>query len=135
MTEPLPAAALLLLTALAGGVGAALRFLLDGSVTSWFARRGAALQFPWGILIVNLSGSLLIGVVSGLVAGGAAPGSLDMVLGVGLLGGYTTFSTTSLDTVRLALLRRRTAAILNGLGQLVAGVAFAALGFWLGGLI
>ena len=124
----------LALTALAGGVGAALRFVLDGAVTAWVARSKKLASFPLGILLVNLSGSFLIGVLAGFVSAGSERGSLELLIGVGLLGGYTTFSTTSVDTLRLALTGRGVAALLNGLGQLLAGVALAALGFWFGGL-
>ncbi len=60
--------------------------------------------FPWGILVVNVSGSFALGVITGL--GAAIAPELSLVLGLGLLGGYTTFSTVSVETVLLAQRRR-----------------------------
>ncbi len=121
-----------LLAALAGGVGAVLRFVLDGTIASRLARRTRGAAFPWGILVVNLSGSLCIGVLAGAVAP-AHP--MAAVLGVGLLGGYTTFSTASYDTVRLLRRGRVLAGLANGLGQLVGAVVLAWFGFVLGSLL
>lgn len=111
----------------AGGLGAAARFVVDGVVSS-----RAATTFPLGTTLINLSGSLVLGFVTGLVASAAAPREALLVLGTGFLGGYTTFSTASLETVRLARQRRLAAAALHGIGGLVGGVACAALGYALG---
>ncbi|MDN3477725.1 CrcB family protein [Curtobacterium sp. APC 4022] len=113
--------------AAAGGLGAALRFLLDGAVN-----RGREFRIPVGTLTINVTGSFLLGVVTG------AAGHLGVVsvavLGTGLLGGYTTFSTASFETVRLARSGRTTAAAVNGLGMLVVSVAAAAAGVAIGTL-
>lgn len=106
-----------------------LRFILDSAVTSRLTRRGSIPSYPWGITVVNLSGSLAIGVLAGAFAP-AHP--LLGLLGVGLLGGYTTFSTASYDTVRLLAARRVSAGLANGIGQLVAAVLLACLGMLLG---
>lgn len=103
--------------AIAGGVGATLRHVLDTLLTP--RARG---RFPLGILIVNLTGSFALGLVLGL----ALDHPVAVVLGTGLLGGYTTFSTASLDTVRLLEQRRFGAAAINGIGML-AGAAICAL--------
>ncbi len=95
-----------------GAVGALARFLLDGLVSD---RAGSA--FPWGTLAVNASGSFLLG----LVGGG------DLV-GTGLLGGYTTFSTWMLETHRLTEEGRLRLAVLNVAGSLAVGLSAAALG-------
>ncbi|MCA0345765.1 MAG: CrcB family protein [Actinobacteria bacterium] len=129
MSEQLP---LVLLAAAAGGVGAALRFVIDGAVTRRLAQRTRGQAYPYGILVVNLSGSLLIGLLLG-AAGPLHP--LVTVLGVGALGGYTTFSTASFDTVRLLQRGRLLAALANGLGQLVLAAAAATAGFALGSLL
>lgn len=116
-----------LAAALVGGIGAVLRFVIDGAITARLARRTRGAAFPWGILVVNLSGSFVIGLLAGLFS---VAHPLTLVLGVGLLGGYTTFSTASYDTVRLLQRGRITAGLANGVGQLVAAVLAAALGFW-----
>ncbi|UOQ58416.1 CrcB family protein [Leucobacter allii] len=109
--------------AVAGGLGAALRHLVDSGLPDRVRAR-----FPWGILLVNLSGSLVLGILTGL----ALDQRILAVLATGLLGGYTTFSTASLDTVRLLLARRIGAALANGLGVLLAATALAGCGMLLG---
>lgn len=109
--------------ALGGGLGAAARFAVDQWVPARLRER-----FPWGILIINLSGSFVLGILTGVVL--AEP--LWSVLATGFLGGYTTFSTASLDTARMILERRPAGALLNGLGMLVGAVALALLGIALG---
>jgi CrcB protein len=118
----------LLLAALAGGVGAGLRYLVDRLLTP-----AAGLRFPWGILVVNVSGSFALGVITGL--GAAVAPEASLVLGLGLLGGYTTFSTVSVETVLLAQRRRRRDAALNLFGTLALAVLAAGLGLLLGGWI
>ncbi|KAF2412097.1 CrcB protein [Microbacterium sp. B35-04] len=118
----------LLLAALAGGVGAGLRYIVDRLLTPV---RG--MGFPWGILVVNVSGSFALGVITGL--GAAIAPELSLVLGLGLLGGYTTFSTVSVETVLLAQRRRRREAALNLFGTLALAVLAAGLGLLLGGWI
>jgi len=112
--------------AAAGGLGAVARLLLDGMVR----QRTEATGF--GTMVINLTGSLLLGLVTGLAAASVLPEALRLVLGTGFLGGYTTFSTASVETVRLAQQRRWAAAALHGLGMLVGSVALAGAGVWLG---
>ena len=118
---------LFLAVAAAGGVGAAARFFLDGVVRS---RLGGT--FPLGTFIINVSGSILLGLITGLALNHLLAPEWSLLLGVGLLGGYTTFSTASFDTVRLAQARRYLAALANGAGMLLAAVGGAALGLWAG---
>jgi CrcB protein len=109
-----------LLVAVGAGVGAGARHLLDGALT-----RG---RFPTGILVVNLLGSLLAGVVAGAAPG---PAVTDLVA-VGLLGGFTTASTLAVDVLRLQ--RRgdaRLAALDLGL-SVGPGLVLAAVGVALG---
>lgn len=116
-----------LLLALAGGLGAVARFVLDGALTasrSW--------RHPVGTTVVNLSGSFLLGLLAGLAAGRLLPASGLLVLGTGFLGGYTTFSTAAYETVRLAEQRRWAAALAHGLGQVVVATLLAALGYLVG---
>lgn len=116
----------LLLAALAGGVGAGLRYVVDRLLTPT-----GGMRFPRGILVVNVSGSFALGVITGL--GAAIAPELSLVLGLGLLGGYTTFSTVSVETVLLAQRRRWRDAALNLFGTLALAVAAAGLGLLLGG--
>lgn len=120
---------LFIAVALAGGLGAVARFALDTAIRS---RR--VTRMPWGTITINLSGSLLLGLLVGLVGAGALAGEWQWALGVGFLGGYTTFSTASFETVRLLQQRAWGVAAVNGLVQLVAATALAALGLWLGAL-
>lgn len=119
-----------LLVALAGGLGAVGRFLVDGLVDS-LSRRAT---IPMGTMVINVSGSFLLGLITGWwVAHGGDPG-LRLVLGTGFLGGYTTFSTASVEAARLAMSGRSWAAVAQAAGMAVLGVSTAALGMWLGGL-
>jgi CrcB protein len=120
---------LLVAVAAAGGIGAAARFVVDGLVKD---RLGSA--YPWGTTAINVSGSFALGLVTGLALQAVVAPEWKAVLGTGLLGGYTTFSTASVETVRLLAAGRRGAAVANGLGMLVACVGVASLGLWLGSL-
>lgn len=113
--------------AVAGGLGGVARLVLDDAVSS---RTDGTL--PWGTIVVNLSGSLMLGLIAGLVSGRVLPDAWQVVAGVGFLGGFTTFSAASFETVRLLQEGRRTAGMVNGLGILVAATAAAGLGLWIG---
>ncbi|MCU1557317.1 MAG: hypothetical protein JWN09_1312 [Microbacteriaceae bacterium] len=118
------------LLSLAGGVGAAARLLVDGLI-----RSRVATAFPLGTTVINVTGSFLLGLITGLAIGHFVPEVVRLVLGVGVMGGYTTFSTASFETVRLIQSRRYRAALVNGLGMLLAAVAVAILGLWIGSLL
>jgi CrcB protein len=118
---------ILLAVALAGGLGAAARFLLDGVIR---ARVGSG--FPLGTMVVNVTGSFALGLLTGLGLIHAVPDQLRLIAGTGFLGGYTTFSTASVETVRLVQEHRTTAALLQGLGTLLLTAAAAAAGLGLG---
>jgi CrcB protein len=115
------------LLALAGGVGAAARFVLDGAI-----RTRLKTGFPWATTVINVSGSLVLGVLTGLTAVHLLPEQLGVILGAGFLGGYTTFSTASYETVQLIRQGRYGASLLSGLLMLVLSVAAASLGLWIG---
>ena len=115
--------------AVAGGLGAVARFVVDGAITAGIRR-----SYPVGTTVVNLSGSFLLGLVTGLAAVNVLPVEWRAIVGVGFLGGYTTFSTASFETVRLALEGRWGPSLLNGFGQLLGALVAAALGLWLGNL-
>ncbi len=105
-----------------------MRYLIDG-----FVMRGRKDVFPLGILLVNGVGSFLLGLVTGLGAL-VVPVGLA-IIGVGVLGGFTTFSTVSVDTVLLARRGRRNWAWLNIVGTLLVCVAAATAGLMLGRLV
>lgn len=114
-----------LLIAVAGGLGAASRLVVDGLV-----RHHVRVDFPWATVLINVTGSFLLGLLVG-----AGPGDRwHDVLGTGFLGGYTTFSAASLETAGLLLDRRPLAAAANGIGVLVVCVAAASGGYALGAL-
>ena len=112
--------------ALLGGLAAVARFALDA-----FFSDHPVQPFPLGILVVNVSGSFLLGVAAGSALGGEA---LTIAAG-GVTGSFTTFSTWMLDTDRLAGSGRGNLAALNVGLSLVAGLAAVALGHWLGGAL
>ncbi len=108
---------------LLGGVGALVRFLLDGAIAVRLGR-----DFPYGTLTVNLSGALALGVLAGAVSSDET----TRLLGTGLLGAYTTFSTWALESHRLAEEGEGRLGALNFLVSLVLGIAAAWIGLKLG---
>jgi fluoride exporter len=108
---------------LLGGLAAAARFLIDAEIA---ARADA--ELPLGILVVNVSGALVLGVVAGAALDGAA---LTIVAGGGI-GSFTTFSTWILDSHRLEAAGKARLAWLNTGVAVAAGFAAVALGHWLG---
>ncbi|WP_309073157.1 fluoride efflux transporter CrcB [Paenarthrobacter sp.] len=119
-----------LLLALAGGVGAAARFVVDGLL-----RQRLKTALPWGTILINVSGSLVLGLLAGLLLRGQASESLFLIVGTGFLGGYTTFSTASLETIRLIQSGRTGLALINGVGSMAASVLAAAAGVGIGLLL
>ena len=111
---------------LIGGVGAVLRFVVDRTVSSRVPG-----SFPYGTLVVNLSGALLLGFLSGL----ALSPHLALLVGTAFVGSYTTFSTWMLETQRLAEERQLWPAVANIVVSVLFGLAAAWLGTWLGGLL
>lgn len=108
---------------LIGGAGAMLRFAVDGAVASWAGR-----DFPYGTLVVNLSGAAGLGLLAGLALGDHAA----LLAGTAAVGSYTTFSTWLFETHRLTEERQHRLAVANIVLSLVLGVAAAALGRWVG---
>ena len=114
---------IVLLLGLAGGAGALSRFVVDGMIRSKFRT-----VLPWATISINISGSFLLGLLAGFVLGGALPAEVQLIAGTGFLGGYTTFSTANVETVRLIQDRRPGMALINALGTLAATVPAAAAG-------
>ncbi|MCW2511638.1 MAG: crcB protein [Mycobacterium sp.] len=114
---------ILVLTLVAGAVGAVTRFLLDASIKGRWQS-----PFPLATVIINVTGSLLLGVLAGMVLFHGQPAAWQTVIGTGFCGGYTTFSTASFETVRLIQQNRRMLALLNALGSLVLSVAACGAG-------
>ncbi|MBL9117402.1 MAG: fluoride efflux transporter CrcB [Verrucomicrobiaceae bacterium] len=106
---------------LGGGIGSVLRYSLSG----WMARTATA--FPWPILTANVIGSLIIGIIAALIKDRSSVQWLLLVTGV--LGGFTTFSTFSLDTLTLLQAGRVSAAAAYSLGSLALGLIAALVGF------
>jgi len=102
-----------------GGAGSVLRFLVDGVVSS---RTGRA--FPFGTMVVNISGAVVLGLLTGL----ALSGDAALLAGTAAVGSYTTFSTWMLETQRLTEERQVRNAALNIVVSLVLGVTAAGLG-------
>ena len=106
-----------------GGAGSVLRFYVDGLVSSASGR-----DFPYGTLVVNLSGAVVLGLLTGLALGGDAA----LLAGTAAVGSYTTFSTWMLETQRLTEERQHFKAAANIIVSLVLGVAAAELGRLIG---
>lgn len=106
-----------------GGVGALLRFRLDG-----FVQRRSAGEFPLGTLVVNVVGCLCLGVLVGRSVGGDAL----LLAGTALLGSFTTFSTWMLETQRLAEDGEGRIALANLVVSVAAGLGAGAAGWLIG---
>lgn len=108
---------------LVGGVGALARFVLDGAVADRVGR-----EFPFGTLLVNLSGAFALGVL----VGAAATGDAFRLLGTGLIGAFTTFSTWAFESHRLGEEGELALGGLNLLVSLLLGLGAAWAGRQLG---
>jgi CrcB protein len=121
----------LLLVALGGAAGATARYLLD----QWIAQRvGGA--FPWGTLVVNVSGSLLLGLLFALaVERGTLPASVRAPLLIGFIGAYTTFSTLMLESWRLIEDGALAIGIANLVGSSMIGMVALVAGLLAGRML
>lgn len=90
-----------LLVAFGGAIGAAMRY----SVGGWLQERMGAV-FPWQTVIINLSGSLLVGLVLGLIQAFELPSQARLFVAIGILGGFTTYSTFAYETLAMLSERR-----------------------------
>jgi len=104
---------------LIGGAGSVIRFLADGAVSA-----GSGQDFPLGTLAVNVSGAVILGLITGLALGH----DQALLAGTAAVGSYTTFSTWMLETQRLTEERQHRQAVVNVAASLALGIAAAALG-------
>jgi CrcB protein len=111
---------MILLATLAGAVGALARYLLSGVV-----QQRIDTDLPVGTLVVNLAGAFLIGVVAGI----DDLQSSATLIATGFLGGFTTFSTWMIETIRLGIPPLRSRSLFNLTTTLIAGMALAAAGY------
>jgi len=116
------------LIGVAGGIGAAARFSLDTLISTYSARS----PIPLGTMIINVTGSFVLGVVTGMAMAHLVPPEVRAIAGTGFLAGYTTFSTASAQTADLVREGKWGAAIFNALSMLIAALTAAAFGLWLG---
>ncbi|MFT3886757.1 MAG: CrcB family protein [Arachnia sp.] len=119
-----------LLTGLAGGLGGVARFLVDTAVS-----RRNPFRLPLGTVVVNATACLLLGLLTGYAVTHTGSDALRSILGVGLLGGYSTFSTASVEGARLVRQQRVLAALAHAGGMLVVSLGASLGGLALGGLI
>lgn len=113
--------------ALGGAAGAVARY----GVAQWAAARWG-MTFPWGTLAVNVTGSLAIGFLMALFLTRGADSTLRLLLVTGFLGGYTTFSAFSYETLALLEARRWDTAFVYALGSVVLGAIACGIGLGLG---
>jgi CrcB protein len=119
---------ILIFAVAAGGfVGAPSRYLLDRAINSRIES-----DLPWGTFVVNISGSLLLGLLTGLSLAHHLPPVADALLGTGFCGAYTTFSTFTFETVRLLEDGRIFEAAGNVVASILVGLVGAAAGVALG---
>lgn len=118
---------LLLLVCLGGGIGAGLRYLTG----VWFAERGLG-ALPWATLTVNVAGSLLMGIIMGLLLGrfSGSP-ELRAFVATGILGGFTTFSAFSFDAVELWMNRAPVEAVGYVLASVLLSVGALVFSLWI----
>jgi fluoride exporter len=124
MTDWLTHPAVLL--AVGGGAGANARFYLGRWIAELQLRHGGV-GFPWGTFVINVSGSALLGLLAAWCAGHPERRVWYVLLGTGVCGGFTTFSTFSVEALELLREERVGAALLYTLGSVAAGVAAAAV--------
>jgi CrcB protein len=113
----------------AGAVGAVARYVLDALVQQRVPR-----DRPWGTFVINVSGSFVLGLLTGLALYHGLGKAPKTVLGTGFCGAFTTFSTYTFETVRLAEEGEFTVAFVYVAGSVVAGLLAAAAGLGLAGL-
>ena len=114
------------LVGLAAAFGAVSRYLVDQAVANKWES-----SFPLGTWVINVTGSFILGLLTGLALHHGLSAHVVSVLGTGICGGYTTFSTFNLETVRLAEDGSSASAVGNIAGSIAAGLLAAACGLGL----
>jgi len=122
------------LVAIGGAFGAAARYVVDGFVAARAAgASGAAGAFPWGTLVINVSGSLVLGLLFALaIERDVLPSSIRGPLMIGFLGAYTTFSTLMLESWRLFEDGAVALALANIVGSSLVGIVAVLVGLTIG---
>lgn len=111
--------------AIGGALGALLRYLVSG----WTYRYSSGV-FPWGTLVVNLAGSLIIGLLWGLFEASVVSSNVRLLLFMGVLGSFTTFSTFSLESFSLLRDGEYSFLLWNVLLSVVLGIGFVFAGYF-----
>lgn len=121
------------LLAVGGGAGANARFYLGRAVAEWQLWHGGV-TFPWGTFVINVSGSALLGFLAAACLGHADPTRRVwyVLLGTGFCGGFTTFSTFSVEALDLIREERTGAALAYVMGSVTAALGAAALAMRVG---
>jgi fluoride exporter len=114
-----------LLVAIGGGLGACLRY----ACSLWLQTLNQT--WPWSTLLVNASGGLLAGVFLSMQINSNVSSSMRLLVLVGLLGGFTTFSAFNLEFMQLVLQHRFIAALTSVLLNVAISLGLCAFGFWL----
>lgn len=115
-----------LAVAVAAGVGSVVRYVLDQLV-----QHRTYGDFPYGTFVINVSGSLVLGLLTGLSLHHGLPTTTMLIAGVGFVGGYTTLSTWAWESLALAETGELLRAALNVVGSFAVGLAAAAAGLGL----
>jgi CrcB protein len=118
---------LYVMVAAGGFVGAPSRYLLDRAVN-----RRVESDLPWGTFLVNLSGSFVLGLLTGLSLGNHLSPVAKALLGTGFCGAYTTFSTFTFETVRLIEVGQYLEAALNAGVSVIVGLVGGGIGLAIG---
>jgi CrcB protein len=118
-----------LFLAVAGGgfIGAPSRYLIDRAVINRIQS-----ELPWGTFVINVTGSFILGLLTGLSLSGHLSPVAQALCGTGFCGAYTTFSTFSFETVRILEDGRLFEAALNVVGSVIVGLTAAVAGLALG---
>lgn len=117
------------LVAIGGGIGALARYQLGRGMTHWLGPQVVS-AFPWATLVVNVTGSLIMGLLAGWLArhGGEGAENYRLLVGVGLMGGFTTFSAFSLELMLLIERGQPWTAFTYGAISVLAGLSALYLG-------